>query len=246
MTRQGRLIVLCILMVLLVLAAVWLASRFGWFRTDTAPVILPQTTASLPRGDGLPSDGPLAAEVTPETVQAVIATLVRPDSYSRSLHVESFWSGGSQLRNIQVWQKSGMTRIRMEPTDGSQPPKYMQTDGGSVTVWEDGSQRDAVTYVLSDPALADTLQMLPTYEDILGLDPAQIEAAGYVQRNGAWRIMAAVREVPTGCRMIYYISIETGLLEAAERWDGDTLLYRMTADTADLAAPEDELFLPVG
>jgi hypothetical protein len=46
--------------------------------------------------------------------------------------------------------------------------------------------------------------------------------------------------------MIYYISIDTGLLDAAERRDGDRVVYRMTAEQADLAAPEDNAFLLPG
>lgn len=242
MKSRVRLLVLCAVSVLLLAAILWLALRSGWFQPNTAPVILPQTTAALPTGGEEPIGGSLTAEVTPQTVQAVVGTLVRPDSYSRSLRVESFWSGGSQSWNVQVWQKSGLTRIRMETEDGSQPVRLMQSGGGFVTVWQEGLFEDAVMYPSSDPELIDALQMLPTYENLLALDPAQIEAAGYVKLDGAWRIMATVREQPTGYRMGYYISIETGLLEAAERWDGDTLLYRMTAETADLAAPEDELF----
>ena len=244
MKDRLRLVILWAVSALLLTAIVCLAVRFGWFRADTAPVILPQTTAALPRGDDANADGLLTAEVTPETVQAVAGTIVRPDSYSRTLRVESFWQGGSQGWTVQVWQKNGLTRIRLAPDSPGQPVKLVQTGGGSVTVWYEGQAQDAVTYASADPALADALQMLPTYEDLRELDPAQIEDAGYVLRDGEWRIMAAVREVPTGYRMIYYISIETGLLEAAERWDGETLLYRMSAETADLAAPEDELFRP--
>lgn len=242
MKNRARFLTLCVASALLLAAIVLLAQRFGWFRPATAPVILPQTTASLPRDERPQTGGPMTAEVTPETVQAVVATIVRPDSYSRSLRVESFWAGGGQAWNVQVWQKSGVTRIRLETEDGSQPVKLLQAERGAVTVWQEGRAQDAVTYTSADPALADALQMLPTYEDLLELQPSQLEAAGYVQLNGAWRIMASVREEPTGYRMLYYISIETGLLEEAERWDGDTLLYRMTAETADLAAPEDELF----
>lgn len=242
MKSRGRFPALCGALAL-VAAIVWLALRSGWFRPDTAAVILPQTTAAIPQeGEEPHTGGPLTASVTPETVQAVVGTLVRPDSYSRSLRVDSFWSGGSQSWNVQVWQKNGLTRIRLETADGSQPVKLMQAGGGAVTVWYEDRAQDAVTYANNDPALSDTLQMLPTYEDLLALDPAQIEAAGYVKLLGVWRIMAAVREEPTGYQMIYYISIDTGLLESAERWDGDTLLYRMVAETADLAAPEDAFF----
>lgn len=243
MRSRFRLVILCATSALLLACILWFAMRSGWFRPDTASVILPQTTASIPTGSEERPGGPLTAEVTPETVQAVVGTLVRPDSYSRLLRVESFWTGGSQSWNVQVWQKNGLTRIRLETTDGSQPAKLIQSDNGSVTVWQEGHIEAAATYINTDPELADALQMIPTYEDLLQTDPTLIEGAGYVKLNGAWRIMAAVQERPTGYRMLYYISIETGLLEAAERWNGDTLLYRMTADTADLAAPEDELFL---
>ena len=88
--------------------------------------------------------------------------------------------------------------------------------------------------------------MLPTYEDLLDLDPARIEDAGYVNLYGTWRIMAAVREQPTGYLMVYYVSVETGLLEAAERRDGDRIVYRMTAEQADLTMPDDSVFLLPG
>lgn len=243
MKDRGKLVVLSVLMVLLACAAIWLALRFGWFRTDTAPVILPQTTAAIPRGEDTGSGDVLTAEVTPETVQAVVGTLVRPDSYSRMLTVESFWSGGSQKWNVQVWQKNGASRILMQAADGSQEPKNVLASGSTVRIWYGADTQNAASYAVSDPELSDALQMLPTYENVLSLAPEQIEDAGYVRLNGAWRIMVSAREAATGYRMTYYISIETGLLEAAERRDGDTLLYRMTAGAPELAAPADSLFV---
>ena len=79
---------------------------------------------------------------------------------------------------------------------------------------------------------------------MLALEPGQIEEAGYVEQDGVWRILVAAREEPTGYLMRYYVSIETGLLEAADRLDGNDLIYTMRAQQADLAAPEDEVFLP--
>ena len=116
-----------------------------------------------------------------------------------------------------------------------------------MNVWSNGriifqreySLIDSITFALPE-------QQEDPYEDLLDLDPAQIEEAGYVNLYGTWRIMAAVREKPTEYLMIYYVSIETGLLEAAERRDGDRVIYRMTAEQADLAAPEDDVFLLPG
>ncbi len=238
--------ILPILGVLVLLAAVAaLALRFGWFDTDTAPVILPETTA-MPTGSdiGELGGGAVVAEVTPETVQAVVRTLSRPDSYSRRLLVSSYWEGGSQTWPIQVWQKSGATRIRIS-SQGTEEEKNILLEDGVLHLWY-GEGPEVFRYEPEEETAADLLQMLPTYEDLLELDTDRIEEAGYVNLYGTWRIMAAVREKPTDYLMIYYISIDTGLLDAAERRDGDRVVYRMTAEQADLAAPEDSAFLLPG
>ena len=228
--------------VLLLAAAAALALRFGWFDTATAPVILPDTTA-LPTasGGGEIGGGATLAEVTPETVQAVVSTLSRPDSYSRRLLVSSFWEGGSQTWQVQVWQKTGATRIRIVSPETEEAERNLLLEDGELQIWY-GEGPETFRTEAEQERAADLLQMLPSYEDLLDADPAQIEEAGYVNLYGAWRIMAAVREKPTEYLMIYYVSIETGLLEAAERRDGDRTIYRMTAEQADLAAPEDEVF----
>ena len=229
---------------LLVAAAAVLALRFGWFDTRTAPVILPDTTAARPGGPGTLPDGQLTfAEVTPETVQAVLATLSRPDSYSRQLTVRSCWDGGEARWQVEVWQKSGATRIRIQAEEGSAKAKNILVTEGETVVWYEGNP--TLFRTEAGNGLEDALQMIPSFEDVLALDPAQIEEAGYVEGPGAGSILVAAREKPTGCLMRYYVSIETGLLEAAERRDGDgALLYSMTASQADLAAPEDEYFVP--
>ena len=231
--------------VLLLAAVVLLAFRFGWFDTATAPVILPETTALPTSSGGGEIGGATLAAVTPETVQAVVATLARPDSYSRRLLVSSYWEGGSRSWMIQVWEKNGATRIRITSQEAGEADKNLLLKEGEVCIWYgDGPEiyRAEAAKTLS----ADILQMIPSYEDLLSLDQKRIEDAGYVNLYGTWRIMAAVREKPTDSLMTYYVSTETGLLEAAERREGDKLVYRMTAEQADLAAPDDEMFLLPG
>ena len=231
--------------VLLLAAVVLLAFRFGWFDTATAPVILPETTALPTSSGGGEIGGATLAAVTPETVQAVVATLARPDSYSRRLLVSSYWEGGSRSWMIQVWEKNGATRIRITSQEAGEADKNLLLKEGEVCIWYgDGPEiyRAEAAKTLS----ADILQMIPSYEDLLSLDQKRIEDAGYVNLYGTWRIMAAVREKPTDSLMTYSASTETGLLEAAERREGDKLVYRMTAEQADLAAPDDEMFLLPG
>ena len=60
-------------------------------------VVLPDTGSAAESDENLPSGGDAltVVEVSPETVQAAVATLRRPESYSRSITVEYLWDGGS-------------------------------------------------------------------------------------------------------------------------------------------------------
>ena len=45
----------------------------------------------------------------------------------------------------------------------------------------------------------------------------------------------------------FWVSVDTGLLAAAERYQGETLIYRMTALAVELVHPDSALFaLPDG
>ena len=52
----------------------------------------------------------LPVEVTPETVQTVIASLSRPDSYYRELTVTLFWEGGESAEQVEIWADGGYVR----------------------------------------------------------------------------------------------------------------------------------------
>ena len=227
----------------LLAAALLLARRFGWFDTSTAPVVLPDTSpyASQPPPEG--RGGLVPAKVTPETVQAVVATLSRPDGYSRELQVVSAWLGGEAVWRVQVRHKGTDTRIRIIPESEEEPEKDVLILDREILI-RYGEDDRIFRSTAGSPALTDALQLIPSYEDVLALAPEQIEEAGYVEQDGVWRILVAAREEPTGYLMRYYVSIETGLLEAADRMDGTDLIYSMRARQADLAAPEDEVFRP--
>lgn len=227
----------------IVVGAVLFALFYPGRNADLPPVLLPESFPSLPEEDVEDFGSLTLAEVTTDTVQAVVATMVRPDSYSRSLLVTSYWEGGHTSYPIRVWLKSGDLRLTMtQPEAGSEEAieKNILYLDGQVSLWY-GSDTEHVYRYDSEEALGDLLQMLPTYEDILTLPREDIAEAGYVRREGSWRIMVSSHDA-SGCLTVYYISIETGLLEAAERWDGDQLIYSMEAGEADLSAPGDELF----
>ena len=51
-------------------------------------------------------------DVTPETVQSIVASLSRPESYYRELTVDTLWNGGSHSTSVQFWQDGGWSHTR--------------------------------------------------------------------------------------------------------------------------------------
>ena len=177
--------------------------------------------------------------VNPATVQRVIATLRRPDSYSRSITVEQIWSGGSGVSNATVNVRDGWTRI--DTQQGSGMTRHCLTDGertyiwyGNETTWYEGS---AVGFS------ADDEQMIPTYEDVLALPMEEIVAADYRSFSGSDCIYVEAGE---SVKLCYWVSVTTGLLTAAEKYEGETLVYRMIASENGGEVSEELLVLPDG
>lgn len=65
------------------------------------------------------SDGLLTlVEITPETVQLAIASLERPERYSRTVTVEQFWKGGSGRYDTTVTVSGAWSRTDRAMPDG--------------------------------------------------------------------------------------------------------------------------------
>ena len=245
MKRKRHPLTVAGILTLALLAVLVLFLISPWASPKTAEVRLPELQDRLPEQTGAAVPRELEqVEVNPQTVQAVIATLRRPDSYSRSIRVNSYWEGGKRAALIRVWVKG--SRIRMNILGDAAETNYLM-DGDTVTLWYGDDSASRYTYTGADPRLADALQRIPTYEDVLGLDPASIREAGCtLGEDGKWRILVSAVDRDFGYLDVYWLSLETGLLEAAEQWDGDSLIYDMTSGVAELSAPDDQLFLLPG
>ncbi len=228
---------LALISIIVIAAAVivLLAATFGGGGPDTAAVTLPSAApGSASSGDGL-------ADVTPETVQAVIKTLSRPDSYSRTLTAEDRWSdGGKSSAILRVWVSGGATRISVDRSGGKENI-LVAPDG--VWIWYDGvsgvfhSKNSASTD-------ADRWMRCLTYEDLLTLDKSEITGAGYTKYAGDSCVWAQYKTDALGYTERAYISVSTGLLMGVETYDGETLVYRMTSGAPSLTTPDASLFTP--
>ena len=183
--------------------------------------------------------------VTPETVQSIVATLSRPDSYYRELTVETLWSGGSYASPVQYWENGGWAHTRQVLASGA--VRHDLTGPETAYYWYEGST--AWGTFPADERSSDLAQHIPTYETVLELDPESITGAGYELRGSLPCVYVEVQK-EEGALERYWISTDSGLLISAEREVNGALVYRMTAytqiqvpcpATASFALPDGEV-----
>lgn len=236
-TITGSFLVLIVLIVVLMMAN---------SLRRTSHITLPDPTASAAAsGSGIQAseDAVIRVEVTPETVQAAVETLKRPEAYVRLLIVERLWSGGSGSTRITVTVSGDLTRADTSGADGH--IRHVITDGATTYVWYD-DERTYYTGAAGDIS-ADEEQSIPTYEDILELDVDQIAAADYRVFSDEECIYVETAEDPYGYTMRYWVSVASGLLIGAEKLQDGAAIYHMAAQpTAETLPTPADFTLPDG
>ncbi|MDO4515838.1 MAG: hypothetical protein Q4C76_01700 [Bacillota bacterium] len=218
MDQKNRTI-LVIAIAITVLAAVFVS--FGLPSLMGVPEV---TLPDLSQEGAGETGGVLPVEVTTDTVQTVIATLDRPDSYYRELTVTLFWNGGSSSNQVQIWADGGYVKTAVTTAGTTQ---HRLVGDGTLYLWYAGDRTWKETK-LGDSA-ADLAQRIPTYEDVLELDPEQINAAGYERKNDRDCIYVEVRDDELNSLDRYWIETATGLLCGAETQENGRTVYEMTA-----------------
>ena len=251
-TRFGVLV--AVIIVLAVLASFALL----FFGNRNPEIVLPPVSTAAPETDQpvFSDSGFQLVEVTPETVQNVIATLNRPVSYTRTVTVEQFWpdseaeNGMASAQAVsQVWADGRWTRTDLTLPSGQVCCTIVEApsdegEAGRLWRWEKGQQ----TWYSgsSDEWDADLSQWCPTYEDVLALPADSITGAGYEKVNDTSCILAEVSDAELGYTRKFWVSVESGLLMAAETWDGETLLYRMSGTQSTVLSADAAFALPDG
>ena len=241
-------LVIAVIIAAAVLSSFFLPLVFG----GTPSVVLPDISAPVPSGAGPGEDqnpdrgNYVRIEVTPETVQSVIATLERPLSYYRELTVETIWGDDESDRStaeIQVWSDNGFTRTRTVLSDGL--VQHCLTGKNKVYLWY-GSDRTWYE-TDADGLSSDLAQRIPTYEDILSLEKSSITQTGYELLDSMSCIYVEVAEDLLGYHERYWVEVQSGLLVSAETVKDGTTVYRMNSRTLELPIPQDASFeLPDG
>lgn len=214
----------------LALAVVIVALMLGGSLSHNAHITLP--SSDPPRdpasGDNAPATSALTVvEITPDTVQAAIASLSRPEDYGRSMTVEYFWAGGSGKHELVAIVRGPWTRIERTLPDGR--TRISVTDGETTYIWYG---YDSGAEVYSAPAgefSADVEQSIPTYEDILDLPVEDILLSDYRMLDTLSCIYVETAADQAGYSLRYWVSVDSGLLVQAEKLLGETPVYRMTS-----------------
>ena len=90
-------------------------------------------------------------------------------------------------------------------------------------------------------------QRIPTYEDVLALDPASITNAGYENKHGSACVYVEVAVPELDQVERYWVSADSGLLMAAETETGGAVVYSMAADAPEIPVSAQASFtLPDG
>lgn len=234
----------------ILIAAVMAVALFSAFSVNlfhkTPEVVLPSLT---PLPSDVP-DGPSGAgnyqrvEVTPQTVQQVVATLERPESYARTITAETLGAGGQfGVTQATVTVDGGWTQTALTLPDHR--TQHSLIGGGRRYVWY-GAERTWREYDAAEHS-ADLSQRLPTYEDVLTADKADIVHAEYALSEQLPCIYIAVLEPSTGYVESYWVSVDTGLLVHAESSKDGEVFYRMSGYTVETpATPGQSFALPDG
>lgn len=202
----------------------------------------PDVADNQTSGDSVTEGSALSVvEVKPETVQAAIATLARPDVYRRTMTVEQFWEGGSGKYEIAVTVRNPWTRTDRTMPDGR--VRHTITGDDRVYIWYN-NERSVYMAPVGDVS-ADQEQGVPAYEEILNLPVDSITLADY--RSISEVNCIYVEAVEGAYQLRYWVSVDTGLLVAAEKLQEEETVYRMGSLTLDQTEPGIEEFtLPDG
>ena len=251
--ERKKLIILSIAAAAGIIAAVVAVFVLMNLAFKTPAVHLPEATSNiLDNSDGScagadEQNSMLYAQLRPDPVQYMLNTIKKPESYSMEYTVESFWDGGSGAFSVKVYVRDGAYRVSQDA--GAYRRECIFTPE-EYYIWYSDSDRyfHATRDAGVESAVMDSaMQMSGSYTALMELDSELIHQTAYEEFGETYCVFVSAETGAYGYRSDFYISLDTGLLLKQEIYDGERIIYRMTAESAELSAPDDEHFaLPDG
>lgn len=256
MERKNKL-VLFLLMILVMGVAMFSGFGLILFSGTEAEIVLPTPlpSGSGPGAGGTEANGWVAdVQVTPETVQNVIATLSRPENYARTVTVEMSTGEnrtGAYTASVLVdgaWTSVWLDHEAYRSTGQQRTILYCDPETGAGTLYRWYGDGGEVARWPVERGADDLAQHIPTYENVLALDPGDIVDAGFVVREGVPCVYVEAQVEPLGYLERYWVSTDDGLLSAAETSQDGVVVMRMSSTSAEVlqTAGEERFTLPDG
>jgi len=240
-----RIMFITVIGITIIAAALSVILLVSYLNRELVEVALPDTPIATepPAGNG--ADALDRVEVDRDTVQAVVSSFARPDSYSRDVRISSFWGSGHAVYTIKVSVADDMTSLQAVPQIGAEKRIIVTPD--ALYIWYKGDRQPFIGSAGSsgdDSREADEWQMMITYEDILELNKHDIIDAGYTQYEGADCVFAVYLSPLLGNTTTYYVSLDIGLVIAADEHDNaGELIYSMRAGQCAVGEVDPEAFI---
>ena len=244
---RGKMGTVTIVVTVMILLTVFILIAYASLRQNQTQIVLPgESDASdvlTPEEENENESVISKVEVTPATVQNVIATLTRPDAYTRTVTITTFWSGGDGSTVIDTYVSG--TCARMDAAlPGGQVRHIIRTEEKTY-IWYNN---ESDVYTAATGAFSEDDELwIPTYEDLLAVDPAEIIAADYETYQEVDCIYAATAEDADGYSERYWVAVDNGLLVAAQRLQNGETIYRMEGLSVNVGEFGKDIFtLPDG
>ena len=206
---------------------------------DSHTISLP--SPAVESGGNIDSDSINRVEITPQTVKTVLGTLARADSFSRTYTIKTFWNGGESESTLNYWQKGDSIRLSVSQNGTTQNILVL---GNELYVWYDGAS-GVFRSKLSESSVSrevDRFSSLVTYEEIMNTPQEDIIEASYVEQSGKPCILVKYKSGELNYVNQVCISIDSGLLVFAKKYDGDNQISSMESVSTELSTPSDDLF----
>lgn len=215
-------------------------------------LVLPDPNAEIsdsPNPGILSDEAGVAVYIEPKTVQSVIAELSRYESYSRTVYAAYIWGDNeAEIVTSQVWKDDGWIRTDAELQSGLIESSIIGPDG--MWVWYSGKDKESEIFYsdVTNGETADLMQRTPTYEDVLELSTEYITGTGYVEYEKQPCIYIEAEHRELGYLYRYWISVNSGLLMAAETEKSGIVVYRMVSNAVNspMMASSEVFSLPDG
>ena len=176
-------------------------------------------------------------------IKKLIGAMQRPESYHLVVGTTLYYSGGQTTTGADGYISGG--RYKSVVYDAAGGARHCLICGEDAYIW---NQSSSDVYIgKAGSFTGDNSLWIPTYELLLELEDDNILAADYALYGDQYCLAVESRDGLSGNRVLYYISVEHGLLVGAQSFEGDTLVYAMTAEVLPLSEDPDVIFkLPDG